>query len=499
MSSEASSITFEPSRLEELEQRLSAEMHRRQASTSLMDFTMFTLPRYRPAAHHFMIAEHLELLESRALDRLLTMAPPRHGKSELVSRRFPAWYIGRHPEEEIIHASYGAALAKDFGRTVRNIVGSSQFADIFPGVELAADSKANDKWNTNFEGAYYATSTDGAATGRGAHLLNIDDPVKGRKEAQSETIRNSVRDWYRSTAYTRLAPGGIINLTLTRWHEMDLAGEVLEHMRTGGEFADNWTQLDLQAIDENGAALWPERFPLEVLQRIQSNIGPYEWNALYMQRPSAMDGDYFKRDWFGTYERLPKTVKFYGASDYAVSDGEGDYTVHLIVAVDHDGYIYVVDIWRDRKTSDVWVESFIDMIAKHKPSGWAEESGQILKSMQPIILKRMRERKTYCVRTPFPSASDKTVRARSIQARAASGMVKLPKDKPWVAAFIGELLKFPNGQYDDQVDAFSLIGRMLDQMRGTGLPSPPKQKPDGWESGWGDDDNNGGASSWKTA
>lgn len=303
-------------------------------------------------------------------------------------------------------------------------------------------------------------------------------------------------DWYRSTAYTRLAPGGIISLTLTRWHELDLAGQVLEHMKTGGEFADDWKILDLQAINENGAALWPERFPLEVLQRIQSNIGPYEWNALYMQRPSALEGDYFKREWFQYYDRLPTTVKYYGSSDYAVSDGEGDYTVHLVVAVDHDGRIFIVDMWRDRKTSDVWVESFIDMVAKYKPSGWAEEQGQILKSMAPIILKRMRERKTYCVRTPFPSASDKTIRARAIQARWASGMVFLPKDKPWLAALINELLTFPNGRNDDMVDTLSLIGRMLDQMKGAGLPSPPKVKKDGWSF---DEDASGGASSWKTA
>lgn len=185
-------------------------LQRRQARESLIAFASYTLPTYEEAPHHTMIARKLEAVERGDIKRLMIFMPPRHGKSELASRRFPAWYLGRNPKAEIIAASYNSDLAMDFGREVRGIVNEAEYRALFPDVHLRVDSKAADRWHTNHGGAYRASGVGTAMTGRGADLLLIDDPVKDREEADSELRRNRVWDWYRSTAYTRLSPNGRI-------------------------------------------------------------------------------------------------------------------------------------------------------------------------------------------------------------------------------------------------------------------------------------------------
>lgn len=215
--------------------------------------------------------------------------PPRHGKSELASVRLPAWYIGQHPEREIICASYAAKLAVDFGRQVRNIIASPEYGVLFD-TELAQDSEARDRWNTNKGGGYVAAGIGGGITGHGAHLLSIDDPVKDRADAESETMREAVWNWYRSVAYPRLMPNAAIVLTMTRWQEDDLAGRLLNQMADGGE---QWDVLSLPAINADGTALWSESYPRPVLDQIRSVIGEYDWSALYQQQPRPPGGGFF--------------------------------------------------------------------------------------------------------------------------------------------------------------------------------------------------------------
>lgn len=438
-------------------QRAQQELARRY----LVDFTEYTNPAYAPAGHHRLITAALERVERGEVDRLMIFMPPRHGKSELASRKFPAWYLGRNPTKQVIAASYNSDLAMDFGRDVRNMVNSSEFGEIFPAVSLREDSRAANRMNTNHGGAYVAAGVGTAVTGRGADVLLIDDPFKDREEADSERRRQVVDDWFRSTAYTRLMPGGSIVLIQTRWHEDDLAGRLLEREGVrdqGGE----WEVLELPAIDKAGKALWPDWYDVPALERIQASIGPREWSALYQQTPTADEGTYFIRGWFKRWQSLP-TLHKYGTSDYATKDGSGDWTVHHIWGVDSQGDLYLVDRWRGQTTSDVWIERQCDLIDQHRPLAWFGEAGAIYRAVEPALQRRMRERKSLCRMETLPSVSDKPTSARGFQARAARGLVYLP-DTSEGEAVLDELLRFPAGRYDDEVDACSKIGRALDDM-----------------------------------
>jgi predicted phage terminase large subunit-like protein len=466
-------------------------LKRRKARTSLIGFTEYTLSHYQAASHHHKIADALERVERGEIDRLMITMPPRHGKSELASRRFPAWFMGRNPLKNIISASYNIDLAMDFGREVRNIVASSEYENVFKTV-LAQDSKAANRWHTESGGAYVAAGVGTSITGRGANVLLIDDPLKDREEADSELRRQRVWDWYTSTAYTRLAPNGAIVLIQTRWHENDLAGRLIEAQENGG---DKWELLSLPAIDTQGMALWPDFYDIPALNRIRDAIGSRDWSALYQQSPAPDDGNFFKREWFQYYDAIPANVHRYGASDYAVTDGGGDFTVHIVAAVDSDGNVYIEDIWRGQTTPDVWIERVLDLMKAHEPMAWGEEQGQIIKSIGPFLDRRANERKIYCNRVPMASASDKPTRARTMQARMASGKVLFPKNKPWMAAFEQEMLSFPAGKNDDQVDAASLLFRLLADMIAKDI-IPEKAKGDSWDRAFDDDGDD--AVSWKT-
>lgn len=444
-------------------------LRRRSARKGLIDFARYTLPSYEEAGHHAMIADRLERVESGEIKRLMIFMPPRHGKSELASRRFPAWYLGRNPKAEIIAASYNSDLAVDFGREVRAIVNSSEYARLFE-VSLRADSKAADRWHTNEGGAYRASGVGTAMTGRGADLLLIDDPVKDREEADSELRRDRVWDWYRSTAYTRLSPNGRVVVIQTRWHEDDLSGRLIDHV------GDEWEVLSLPAILDSGKALWPERFPIERLEAIKRTVGPREWSALYMQRPQPDEGTFFQRDWFSTWGNLPPLRK-YGTSDYAVTDEGGDYTVHRVWGVGPDGRLYRLDGWRGQTTSDVWIEQKLDLMERHKPSAWFGEAGVIQKAIEPMLRRRMRERRVHCRLEWMPSIHDKATRARGFQGRAAMGLVSFEP-----GADLSEFLSFPAGKHDDEVDVASMIGRALDEAHPAIVAmTTPTQPRDRWD------------------
>lgn len=442
------------------------------AFSSLIGYCAMQFPRYQTASHHRLIASKLEAVERGQIKRLMISMPPRHGKSMLASEFFPAWYLGRNPERYVIAASYGQELAEDFGRKVRNQLIDVCFKTVFPDCQLMDDSSGAKRFNTSKGGSYFALGVGGAITGRGAHLLLIDDPVKNREEADSELMRRKVWDWYTSTAYTRLMPDAAIVVIQTRWHEDDLSGKILkEHTHEG------WEVLKLPAISE-GKALWQTQYSLDALDLIRKTIGNRDWSALYQQEPAPDEGDYFKREWIRWYEPkdLPKHLAFYGASDYAVTSKGGDYTCHLVCGVDPDGNIYLTEYgyWRGQSDSLEWVDNLIALMRIFKPIAWAEETGQIRSALDPLIIKRQREENVFCYRTVFPTRRDKSVRAQSMRGRMAQGMVYLPKGVKWVDDFISELLHFPTGKNDDQVDAFGLLGQILDKM---GKAKPPEASP----------------------
>lgn len=391
--------------------------------------------------------------------RLIICMPPRHGKSELASRRFPSFYMGQLPDKQIIAASYNSDLSNDFGREVRNIVDSPEFGALFD-VSLAQDSKAANRWHTSKGGMYVAAGVGTAITGRGADILLIDDPFKDRQEADSELQRNRVWDWYTSTAYTRLMPGGAVIVINTRWHDDDLTGRLLAEQEKDG---DKWEVLSLPAINGQGEALWPAWYPLDRLEQIKGVLPARDWNSLYQQNPIPDDGDYFKKDWFGEYDELPK-LTIYGASDYAVTEDGGDFTEHGVFGLDQNDNIYVLDWWFGQTDAAKWIESKCDLILQHKPDCWFGESGVIRRSVEPFMIKRMEERKAFCRIEWLASIADKSARARGIQARASMGKVYLPKKADWKAHVLGQLFRFPAGTHDDAVDVFSLIGRGLEHV-----------------------------------
>ena len=263
--------------------------------------------RWIPARHLRLLSERLVDLASRKITRLIVSMPPRHGKSELVSRWFPVWYLDTFPHHEVMLASYGASLAAEWSLKVRDSV--REHRDRLR-VRLGAKTK-EDRFFTSRGGAMGATGVGGQMSGKGAHLLIIDDPIKNSEEADSRTYRDKIWDWWQSTAYTRLAPNGVVVLVMTRWHEDDLAGRLLKQTREGN--GERWEELRLPALAEecdalgrsHGDPLWPERFSLARCNMTKASILSRWWLALYQQRPSAEEGEIFRKEWWKRYGQLP--------------------------------------------------------------------------------------------------------------------------------------------------------------------------------------------------
>lgn len=463
-------------------------LRRTDAQSSLISFTEYTFERYRTAPHHKVIADQLERVERGEIDRLMLLVPPRHGKSELASKRFPAFYLGRQPERQFLSVSATAELASDFGRDVRNIIGSPEYRALFD-TKLAEDSQAKGKWHTSDGGVFYALGLGGAVMGRGADVLLIDDPYTSMEDALSEVTRKKVWDWYTGTAYNRLMPGGAVVVINHRMHEDDLCGRLLAQQAAGG---DKWEVVELRAITEQGA-LWPEAYPMPALERIRANTLPRTWSALYQQRPQPDEGTFFRREWFKRYRDIPKNLHKYGTSDYAVTEDGGDFTVHRVWGVDAAGDIYLLPGgFRGQTTSDVWIERKLDLVKQHQPLAWFGESGVIQKAIGPALTRRSRERGIFCRFEWLPSIADKATRARGIQARAAMGKVWLPEG-PEGDAILDEYLRFPAGKHDDDVDNASLIGRALDEAHPAiaKQSEKPKQR-DRWDS------DEEGSGNWRT-
>jgi predicted phage terminase large subunit-like protein len=246
-------------------------------------------------------------------------------------------------------------------------------------------------------------------------------------------------------------------------HEDDLTGMLLAQQAAGG---DRWEVLELKPNMERGIALWPKKYPMNVLRRIQANTMPKDWSALYLQNPTPEEGDYFKEEWLRPYTQAPerKTLVTYGGSDFAVTSDGGDYTCHVVIGIDAMDRPWLLYLWRAQTSSDVWVESWCDLVKKWKPYGWAFEQGQIKSGVGPFLEKRARERKAWTAIETFPTRGDKAVRAQSIRGRMALMGLQMPIKETWYADLHAELLSFPAGKHDDQVDALGLVGQLLDRM-----------------------------------
>ena len=467
-----------------------ALLRRRAARTNLLPFIEYTKPDYARAPHHERICAALEAVERGECDRLAIFCPPRHGKSEIASRRFPAWYIGRNPDKQLICASYSAELATDFGREVRNIVAGAEFGALFD-VTLSQDSQAADRWHTSEGGVYVAAGIGGSLTGRGAHIALIDDPVKDQQDADSEVIRERTWGWYVSVLRTRLMPKGAIVLIQTRWNEDDLAGRILNSKEAG-----RWHVINLPAISDAGEALWPEAYPLPELESIRA-LDQRKFSALYQQKPSPDDGTFFLREWFEFFDpkKVPQCHK-YTTGDFAVTDGGGDYTELATHGYAADTIYLGLEGWFGQTAADTWIERLIDQFHRHKPMCFFGESGPIRRSIEPFLVRRMRERKTFCRLEWLVRGHDKPTMARPLQAMASARKVKIA-DTEYGHRLLGQLLQFPAGRLDDAVDMAALLPLAIDLAHPAviGTPKPPVPR-DGYDWNLVADDN---SESWKAA
>ncbi len=390
--------------------------------------------------------------------------PPGSAKSTYGSVLFPPWLM-QATNASVLAASHTTELAEKWGRRVRNLV--NEHSTVL-GISVAPDNQAAGRWALTSGSEYYAAGVGTGIAGFRAKLGLIDDPIRSRQDADSELIRDRIWDWYINDFRTRLVPGASEILIQTRWHEDDLAGRALQH--------SDWKVISLPAIAEEndqlgrvpGQPLWSDGsygYGAQV-EELRRNTPARTWSALYQQRPAPEEGDYFKSEWLRAYDKAParETMRIYGGSDYAVTADGGDFTVHAVVGLDPEGRMYLLDLWRKQAAADEWVEAFCDLVTRWKPMGWAEEQGQIRSGVGPFLDRRQRERKAYVFREQFPTRGDKAVRAQSIRGRMALEGLYVPVGASWYPELRSELLSFPAGKHDDQVDALGLVGQLLDKM-----------------------------------
>ncbi len=429
---------------------------------------------HKPAAHHRLIIDELQAVADGHNDRLMLFLPPGSAKSTYASVLFPPWWLAQGWDQAIIAASHTAMLAEGFSRRVRGLV---QEHSTTLGVSVATE--AVELWSTTRRGQYRAAGVGGPITGFRASLGLADDLVKSRADADSDTYRNRAWEWWQDDFTTRLKPGAPVVLIGTRWHEDDIYGRLLDRQ------GSNWRVLSLPALADGpndplgrvpGEPLWGDDaygYAADLLLK-KSTSDTRTWSALYQQHPAPDTGSYFDKAWLRPVATLPplSSLRTFMGSDYAVTGGGGDYTVHAVVGIDSDDRMYLCDVWRGQTTSDVWCNAFCDMVLAWHPMGAAEETGQIKSAIGPWLDRVQRERRAYVARTQFPTRGDKAVRAQSIRGRMAAGGLHIPMDAPWRVEVEAELMSFPAGKHDDVTDALGLVGQLLDVMIPPDQPKP---------------------------
>lgn len=469
-----------------------------EARDKLLTFTQFTMPdhedpgdinrsRYEAAPFHQKIAEaldafmdgQLKLEDGSECVQLIFVMPPRHGKTEMATKRLASKYIGKNPTHSVAVAAYSDTLAQEFGADTRAIINTPQYKQVFPGMKLRRGGNAKDNLETTDGGRVIFVGRGGALTGRGAHLLLIDDLYKDHEEARSQAIRDQAWNWFTKVAMTRRMGKKRVIITMTRWHSDDIIGRLTdpENPCYNAIEASKWKIIRLPAIAEDddpmgrtpGQPLWPERYDLDFLQS-QQRLDPLGFAALYQQRPTVADGVLFRRETIQYYDKLPDELRYYCSSDHAVgTDQRNDPSCLIKVGVDKQDNIYVIDVdWR-RMTTDAAVEAMLNMGGgSMRPLLWWAERGHISKSIGPFLRKRMVETGIYINLVEVTPATDKEQRAQSIAARTAMGKVYFPKTAVWTERAINEMLAFPNGTHDDFVDALAYIGLGLGYQFGPG-------------------------------
>lgn len=467
--------------------------------------------QYRHGWHIDAISEHLEAVTSKQITRLLINIPPGTMKSLSVGVMWPSWEWGPRglPHLRFLGTSHSHPLAVRDNLKMRRLIASDWYQERWGStVRLMSDQNAKLKFENDATGFREAMAFTGLTGSRGDRVL-IDDPLSV-DNASSTSQRESVNDTFRESVPTRLnnPDESAIIVVMQRLHEEDVSGVILandfgyEHLMLPMEFEPErkcYTSIgfsDPRTVA--GELLFIDRFPREVVERDKKIMGPYAVAGQFQQRPAPREGGLFKAEWLRPYQtaQMPKreTMTIYGASDYAVTANRGDYTVHGVVGLDDMNRMWLLDLWRSQASSDRWVEAFCDLLIQWKPLAWAEETGQIKSGVGPFLERRMRDRRAYVARDVFPTRGDKAIRAQSIRGRMALDGLYVPVDAPWYEAFVSEMLTFPAGKNDDQVDMMGLIGQLLDKMF---APRPAEKQEPANQRDWfeeGDEPE----SDWKT-
>jgi predicted phage terminase large subunit-like protein len=416
-------------------------------------------PGFIDGRHHKVMAKKFQEIAEGKLKRLIINLSPRHTKSEFASYLLPAWFLGKYPNKKIIQCSNTAELAVGFGRKVRNLVGSEQYAKVFPNVSLRADSKAAGRWSTNANGEYFAIGVGGTVTGKGADLLIIDDPHSEQeaKLAQSNSeVFDQVYEWYTSGPRQRLQPGGAIVIVMTRWSKKDLVGRILQSSidRDGN---DDWEVINFPAILPSGKPLWPEFWSLEELESLRSELPPAKWNAQYQQQPTSEEGALIKREWWKSWEgERPPNCEFTIQSwDTAFTKSErSDYSACTTWGVfykDEDynnPNIILLDAFKERLEFPELKASALRHYKEWEPDAFIVEAKA---SGAPLIYELRAMGIPVQEFTPT-RGNDKIVRVNAVADLFASGKVWAPPTR-WAAEVIEELASFPNSDHDDLVDS----------------------------------------------
>ena len=432
---------------------------REKCHDGFMDFVGEMWSAFIHGKHHEIMAEAFERVARGDLKRLIINMPPRHTKSEFASYLLPAWFLGKYPDKKIIQTAHTAELAVGFGRKVRNLVNSADYKAVFPDVSLQSDSKAAGRWNTNQGGDYFAIGVGGAVTGKGADLLIIDDPHSEQEGASSDiNVFNRTYEWYTSGPRQRLQPNGAIVVVMTRWHNKDLTGQVVDaSIKRGG--ADQWEVIELPAIMPSGNPLWAEFWKLEELQALKAELPNSKWMAQYQQDPTSEEGALVKRDWWQVWEgREPPNCEFVIQSwDTAfLKNQRADFSACTTWGVfykeDDDGMVapnvILLDAYQERLEFPDLKKMAMEKYRAYSPDACIVESKA---AGLPLIfeLRAM----GILVQEYTPSrGNDKISRVNAVSDLFASGVVYAPSTR-WAEEVIEQFAGFPNMEHDDLVDS----------------------------------------------
>lgn len=436
----------------------------------------------RVALHHRVMCQAIQETMETPNGLLMIFAPPGSAKSTYVDVVGGTWAMGKWPGHRLIIGSYASGIATKQSRKARSVCKQQMFTSLWPeGPMLLDDQRAVDEWSLSNGSELMAAGLLAGITGNRANGIMLDDVVSNREQADSPTLQEKIYEEYTDTVQTRLLPGGYIILVMTRWNENDLAGRILpEHYNGESGYikcrdGQTWRVLCIPAVAEraddplgraNGETLWPEWFPPTHWDKWRNNPRAQRtWSAMFQQRPAPKQGVQFNREMFKRFElgSQPKTLNFYGASDYATINEDGDFTEHGVAGMDTIGDLWLCDWWFGQKETDVSIEAFMTFISRYRCRRWWNEGGLIDKSIGPAIRRRMREKQKYVALESLPSIADKEAKLMAFHARASAGTVHIP-NCPWGERLIDLLVGFPAAAHDDGPDVCGLLGRGIDQM-----------------------------------